>query len=125
MEGRRPSTRAYALDGARQLAVRFHHLPDYKGLIDVNYSCIREGCPERDRDRGSAELSKSSPRIIRLVMLAYIDPGAGSFIIQALLATIAGAVVAVNAYWKRIRRFLGLTSHEKKEPPEPDTPADD
>ncbi len=41
--------------------------------------------------------------------LAYLDPGAGSFILQALVATIAGAIVAINAYWTRIKRFLGLT----------------
>ncbi len=40
--------------------------------------------------------------------LAYLDPGAGSFILQALVATIAGAIVAINAYWTRIKRFLGL-----------------
>ena len=40
--------------------------------------------------------------------LAYLDPGAGSFILQALVATIAGAIVAVNAYWTRIKRILGL-----------------
>jgi hypothetical protein len=58
-------------------------------------------------------------------MLAYIDPGSGSFIIQALLAAIAGAAVAINTYWKRIRRLLGLASREKPEPSEPDAPADD
>ncbi len=40
--------------------------------------------------------------------LAYLDPGAGSFILQALVATIAGAIVAINAYWTRIKRLLGL-----------------
>ncbi len=38
--------------------------------------------------------------------LAYVDPGAGSFILQALVAMIAGAVVALNAYWKRIVKFF-------------------
>ena len=45
--------------------------------------------------------------------LAYLDPGSGSFILQALVATIAGAIVAINAYWTRIKRFLGLA--EKSE----------
>jgi hypothetical protein len=58
-------------------------------------------------------------------MLAYIDPGSGSFIIQALLAALAGAAVAVNAYWKRIRRFLGFEEAEKPEPSGNDAPADD
>ena len=40
-------------------------------------------------------------------MLAYIDPGSGSFILQALIATLAGTLVAVKIYWKKIKRFLG------------------
>jgi hypothetical protein len=41
---------------------------------------------------------------------AYVDPGAGSFILQAVVASIAGAAVAVSAYWRRIKRFLGIGS---------------
>lgn len=41
--------------------------------------------------------------------LAYLDPGSGSFILQALVAVLAGAIVAINAYWTRIKRFLGLS----------------
>ena len=41
------------------------------------------------------------------VQLAYVDPGSGSFILQALVATAAGAAVAINAYWGKIKRFLG------------------
>ena len=40
--------------------------------------------------------------------LAYVDPGAGSFILQAVVAMFAGAIVAANVYWSRIKRFLGL-----------------
>jgi hypothetical protein len=47
---------------------------------------------------------------VDLVQLAYVDPGAGSFILQALVASIAGAAVAVSAYWRRIKRFLGIGS---------------
>lgn len=39
---------------------------------------------------------------------AYLDPGAGSFILQAIVAGIAGAAVAVSAYWRRIKRFFGI-----------------
>jgi hypothetical protein len=42
--------------------------------------------------------------------LAYVDPGAGSFILQALVAALAGIVVTVNVYWRRITGFLGLGS---------------
>ncbi|MBW1688713.1 MAG: hypothetical protein JRS35_27090 [Deltaproteobacteria bacterium] len=48
-------------------------------------------------------------------MLAYIDPGSGSFILQALIATLAGALVAVNIYWQKIKGFLGLSSDDDDE----------
>ena len=48
-------------------------------------------------------------------MLAYIDPGSGSFILQALIATLAGILVAVNIYWQKIKRFLGLSSDDDDE----------
>ena len=40
--------------------------------------------------------------------LAYIDPGSGSFIVQALVATAAGLAVAARRYWTQIRAFFGL-----------------
>jgi hypothetical protein len=43
-------------------------------------------------------------------MLAYIDPGSGSFILQALIAALAGILVATNIYWQKIKRFLRLSS---------------
>jgi len=42
--------------------------------------------------------------------LAYIDPGSGSFVLQALIAAVAGAAVAINAYWRKIKSLLGLRS---------------
>ena len=42
--------------------------------------------------------------------LAYVDPGAGSFVLQAVVAMFAGVLVAGNVYWSRIKRFLGLGS---------------
>lgn len=52
----------------------------------------------------AAEAMAGSPR------LAYVDPGSGSFLLQAVVATLAGAVVVANTYWRRIKRFLGLSS---------------
>jgi hypothetical protein len=40
-------------------------------------------------------------------MIAYIDPGAGSFVLQAIVATLAGAALALRAYWKRLRGRFG------------------
>lgn len=41
-------------------------------------------------------------------MIAYIDPGAGSFVLQAIVAAAAGAALAVKLGWKRLRAALGL-----------------
>ncbi len=43
--------------------------------------------------------------------LAYVDPGAGSFILQALVAAMAGIIVTLNVYWRRIKSFLGFGSN--------------
>jgi hypothetical protein len=47
--------------------------------------------------------------------LAYIDPGAGSFVIQALLATIAGIAVTGRIYWSKIKKILGMASVDDDE----------
>jgi hypothetical protein len=54
--------------------------------------------------------------------LAYIDPGTGSVLVQALVAAIAGIAVTTRLYWERIKVFLGLAS-----PPDDgrDAPRDD
>jgi hypothetical protein len=41
-------------------------------------------------------------------MIAYIDPGAGSFVLQAIVAALAGAALVLRGYWKRLRSRLGL-----------------
>ena len=38
---------------------------------------------------------------------AYLDPGTGSIILQALLGGIAGAAIAAKLYWSRIKSFFG------------------
>ena len=50
--------------------------------------------------------------------LAYIDPGIGSFVIQALLAIAAGVAVTVRSYRNKILGFFG----RKSEPPRAETP---
>lgn len=52
-------------------------------------------------------------------LIAYIDPGAGSFILQAVVAALAGIIVTVNVYWRKIRHFLGFGPG----PIDPDDPA--
>lgn len=38
---------------------------------------------------------------------AYIDLGAGSYVIQVALASVLGVAFAVKAYWARIRGLFG------------------
>lgn len=37
---------------------------------------------------------------------AYLDPGTGSMMLQALLAGVAGAAVVGRLYWHRVKSFL-------------------
>jgi hypothetical protein len=61
------------------------------------------------------ELPGSALRADSLVQVAYLDPGAGSFVIQALVAMLAGIVVATRVYWQRIKGFLGMATPSEDE----------
>jgi hypothetical protein len=52
------------------------------------------------------------------VVLAYIDPGTGSILLQALIATLVGAAVAIKLFWHRILKFLGIRKNTNPEPTE-------
>jgi len=39
---------------------------------------------------------------------AYLDPGSGSMLLQVLLGGVAGAVVLLRLYWRRLLVALGL-----------------
>jgi hypothetical protein len=41
-------------------------------------------------------------------MLAYLDPGAGSLLLQALAGGVAGVAVVGKLYWARVKRVLRL-----------------
>lgn len=36
---------------------------------------------------------------------AYIDPGTGSMMLQAVLAAVVGSAVAIKVFWERIKSF--------------------
>ena len=40
------------------------------------------------------------------MILLYLDPGSGSFLIQLLIAGLAGAGIAVAISWGRIKRLF-------------------
>jgi hypothetical protein len=44
--------------------------------------------------------------------LAYVDPGIGSFIVQGIVAFLAGAAMAVRHYRDRILKALGRAPRE-------------
>ena len=37
---------------------------------------------------------------------AYIDPGSGSILLQAIIATIVGAGTTISIYWNKIKLFF-------------------
>lgn len=43
---------------------------------------------------------------------AYVDPGTGSYVIQILIAALAGAAFAVKIYWKKIKALFSRSSSE-------------
>lgn len=42
------------------------------------------------------------------VALAYVDPGAGSMLMQLLLGGVAGLLIAARLWGRKIARFFGL-----------------
>lgn len=44
--------------------------------------------------------------MIRIHLLAYIDPGAGSLFIQLLIGGVAGLAALIKLRWKRLRAFF-------------------
>ena len=46
---------------------------------------------------------------------AYLDPGTGSIVLQAVLAAVVGAAVTLKLYWMRVKVFfLSMFSSRKK-----------
>lgn len=45
-------------------------------------------------------------------MVAYIDAGTGSLLVQALAGGVAATVVFVKFYWHRLLRFLRIRKPE-------------
>ena len=54
------------------------------------------------------------------MILLYLDPGSGSFLIQLLIAGLAGAGIAIAISWAKIKRLF-----QKNKPVDPDKDEDD
>jgi len=46
----------------------------------------------------------------------YLDPGSGSFLLQILIATIAGAGIFLATYWRKVRDFFARKYGKKQDP---------
>jgi hypothetical protein len=44
----------------------------------------------------------------------YLDPGSGSFLIQLLIAGLAGIGIIVGSQWAKIKRLIGKRKAEAK-----------
>ncbi len=60
-------------------------------------------------------IEPAMPRLVSSILL-YIDPGTGSVILQAVVASIVGAAIAVKLFWHRILKFLGLRKDKPEAP---------
>jgi len=45
----------------------------------------------------------------------YLDPGSGSFLVQLLIASIAGLVIFVAASWRKIKRLFNKNNVQNDE----------
>lgn len=50
------------------------------------------------------------------VILAYIDPGAGSLLIQLLIGGVAGLAALVKLRWRRIRSYFSRDADPSEAP---------
>lgn len=52
-------------------------------------------------------------------LLAYLDPGSGSMILQILAGGVAAVAVTAKLYWGRILRFLRIRKPEDEAASQP------
>jgi hypothetical protein len=50
-----------------------------------------------------------------LALIAYLDPGSGSLILQLLIAGVMGAGILVKVFWKKIKGFFSRSSVKKED----------
>ncbi len=50
---------------------------------------------------------------------AYLDPGTGSFMLQAVIALLMGALLTLKLYWQRLKSFFSsLSRRDRGDDPE-------
>ncbi len=55
------------------------------------------------------------------LILAYLDPGSGSYLIQLLIAALLGGGFAIKAFWKQISAFFRKISGKAEPQPQEET----
>jgi hypothetical protein len=50
-----------------------------------------------------------------LAVIAYLDPGSGSLILQLLIAGLMGAGILVKVFWKKIKGLFSRSSVKKED----------
>lgn len=51
---------------------------------------------------------------------AYLDPGTGSMILQAIIGAVAGALIVIKLYWYKLVSFFKNRSATKTDMRDPD-----
>jgi hypothetical protein len=49
------------------------------------------------------------------IFLLYVDPGSGSYLIQAIIAAVLGAVFYFKSIWYRVKTFFSRSANAKKD----------
>lgn len=57
-------------------------------------------------------------------LLAYLDPGSGSMILQILAGGVAAIAVTAKLYWSRLLKFLHIRKDEEAAPEQAERQAD-
>ncbi len=55
-------------------------------------------------------------------LLAYLDPGSGSIILQVLVGGAAAAAVTAKLYWGRLMKFFRIRKDDDETSDKPDKP---
>lgn len=50
---------------------------------------------------------------------AYLDPGAGSIVLQAIIAAVAGGFIVMRTYWSKVKRLFTRRKVVAEPDPEP------
>jgi hypothetical protein len=50
----------------------------------------------------------------RWCVKAYIDPGTGSFVVQVLVASLAGIIYLIKMFWRNIKGYFLKLLHKKR-----------